>query len=137
LPKENKTYMRTHAIFCTFFSLVIAFTASCASQPSPRKPIGKFETSIKAGDIRLFSYSQPLFREKARPITARNRQEDGTGKPREDSESQLKRTLRDLELDPRLKEYCPAGYVVIDQYAVLNDVVIRGECRYGKEQAAN
>ena len=53
----------------------------------------------------------------------------------EDSESQLKRTLHDLEQDSRLKEYCPLGYVVIDQYAVLNDVVIRGECRYTEAQA--
>lgn len=129
--------MRAHAIFYTLLGLTFTISSGCATQPDPRHPAGKFETSIKAGDIRLFSYSQPLFRERARPITARNRQEDGTGKPSEDSESQLKRTLRGLALDPRLKAYCPAGYIIIDQYAVLNDVVIRGECRYGKEQAAN
>ncbi|WP_219043484.1 hypothetical protein [Zhongshania aquimaris] len=129
--------MRTHAYFNTLFSLILILSTlnGCASGPTQKKPIGKFETTIKASDIRLFSYSQPLFREKARPITANNRREDGTSKPMEDSESQLKRTLHDLEQDSRLKEYCPLGYVIIDQYAVLNDVVIRGECRYTEAQA--
>jgi hypothetical protein len=129
--------MRIHAVFCTLIctTMTIASLNGCASRPAKTMPMGKFETTIKAGDIRLFSYSQPLFREKARPITAANQREDGTGKPREDSESQLRRTLHDLEQDPRLKKYCPEGYVLIDKYAVLNDVVIRGECRYSPEQA--
>ncbi|MEX1664011.1 hypothetical protein [Zhongshania arctica] len=129
--------MRINAIFSTLFCLSLTAVAlnGCASGPTKKSPRGAFETTIKAGDIRLFSYSQPLFRERARPITSANSREDGTSKPREDSESQLRRTVRDLEQDPRLAEYCPAGYTLIEQYAVLNDVVIRGECRYQQEQS--
>jgi hypothetical protein len=127
--------MRINVIFCTFFSAILCLItlSGCASRPAQQAPRGKFEQTIKAGDIRLFSYSQPLFREAPRPITSSNRREDGTGKPREDSESQLKRTLNDLEHDPRLKKYCPVGYLIIDKYAVLNEVVIRGECKYSEK----
>lgn len=124
--------MRICAISSTLFYLTITAVLlnGCASGPAKKTPKGTFETTIKAGDIRLFTYSQPLFRERARPITSANSREDGTSKPREDSETQLKRTVNDLKQDSRLAEYCPAGYTFIEQYAVLNDVIIRGECRY-------
>lgn len=124
--------MRINVNFCPLLSvtLCLAMLNGCASGQAQQEPRGKFEQTIKAGDIRLFSYSQPLFREVPRPITSLNRREEGTGKPKEDAESQLKRTLHDLEQDPRLNTYCPEGYVLIDKYAVLNEVVIRGECRY-------
>jgi hypothetical protein len=129
--------MRIYAIFRALFCLSITAVvlSGCAIGSAKTMPKGVFETTVKAGDIRLFSYSQPLFREKARPITSANSRADGTSKPREDSESQLRRTVHNLEQDPRLAEYCPAGYTLIEQYAVLNDVVIRGECRYQQEQA--
>ncbi|CAA0102509.1 Uncharacterised protein [Zhongshania aliphaticivorans] len=113
-----------------FIFVVFLGLTSCSNNPERPKPAGKFTSSIKTGDIRLFTYSQPLFREKTRAITNRNRRGNGADKPSKDNESLIQQALRDLEQNPKLKEYCPAGYVIMDNYAVLNEVLIRGECRY-------
>ena len=51
-----------------------------------------------------------------------------------DPDRQLALTQRYLKRDPRLMEYCPHGYVTLEQYAVLERIVIRGECRYKSQE---
>ncbi len=113
----------------TLVALII-FTG-CASTGRSGKEIGLFDTTIKGDDIRLFRYLLPLFREKPRPITQRaNGSQTQNIDPKESEEAQLKRADYLLKQDPRLKEYCPKGYTITDKYAVLNEIIIRGECRY-------
>jgi hypothetical protein len=113
--------------------LLSSIISACASS-SGGKGYGLFDTTVKSGDIRLFRYTLPLFREQPRPITARdqNRVSQGVVSERESIEAQLKRADYYLQRDPRLKKYCPNGYVHIDKYAVLNEIIIRGECMYGE-----
>ncbi len=113
----------------TLIALIIL--TGCASGGGKRNEIGLFDTTVKGDDIRLFRYTLPLFREKPKPITQRsNGQQSQNIDQRESEEAQLKRAEYYLAQDPRLKEYCPKGYTMIDKYAVLNEIIIRGECRY-------
>ncbi len=130
---ENLLAMRITALAhykkITLFALILI--TGCASNGRSGREIGLFDTTIKGDDIRLFRYVLPLFREKPKPITQRaNGSQSQNRDPKESEDAQLKRADYFLKQDPRLKEYCPNGYTVIDKYAVLNEIIIRGECKY-------
>jgi len=111
--------------------IVLIMLTGCASGGGKRNEIGLFDTTVKGDDIRLFRYTLPLFREKPKPITQRSDgQRSRNAEQRESEETQLKRAEYYLEQDPRVKKYCPKGYTMTDKYAVLNEIIIRGECRY-------
>lgn len=112
---------------CAALSLLI----SACSSPEPDQIIGEFSTQSRPGGIRLFEFRVPLARPTLRPITTVNTaQQQAAIQEQFDPDRQLVLTQRYLKRDPRLQEYCPHGYVTLEQYAVLERIVIRGECHY-------
>lgn len=113
---------------------LLSLLAACNSA-EPEQIIGEFSTQERPGGIRLFEFRVPLARPKLRPITSVNTaQQQAALQAQFDPERQLVLTQRYLKRDPRLKEYCPHGYVTLEQYAVLERIVIRGECRYKSQE---
>ena len=117
-------------------ALVFGLVA-CASSPGASDS-GRFETDVKDNGIRLFRYIQPLQRDQPRPINSLAAAEENARR-RElyDPQNQIELARRLLERDTRLKAFCPDGHVIIEQYAVLSDIVIRGECRYESTAASH
>jgi hypothetical protein len=112
-----------HLRMIAFFALI---GLSACTTPS-WQAVGILDTTIKGDDIRLFRYTLPLFREKSKPRGGgQNRNNDR----KDNEETQLKRADYLLSQHPKLNEYCPHGYTVSEKYAVLNEIIIRGECKY-------
>ena len=130
---ETRIAMRIKALphYKKISLMALIILTACASNDRSGREIGLFDTTIKGEDIRLFRYILPLFREKPKPIGMRA---DGSKTqnvdPKENEEAQLRRAEYFLKQDPRVKDYCPNGYTMIDIYAVLNEIIIRGECKY-------
>lgn len=115
-------------------AVLLSLLSACNS-PEPQQIIGEFSTQQRPGGIRLFEFRVPLARPKLRPITSINTaQQQAAVMEQFDPDRQLALTQRYLKRDPRLMEYCPHGYVTLEQYAVLERIVIRGECRYKSQE---
>ena len=74
------------------------------------------------------------------PARAIHRTPDGNSAPQprqQDDRALLKQAHRLLNGDPRLNDYCPNGYMTLDEYALLGELMIRGECRYEPRQEAS
>lgn len=131
----TETLLAMHRIALRHYkktSLIALFILSaCTTGAGPE--VGLLDTTIKGDDIRLFRYTLPLFREKQRPRAGGGQNRNNDRAEGEGEEAQLKRADYFLSEHPRLKEYCPNGYTVIDKYAVLNEIIIRGECKYSAE----
>lgn len=115
---------------------LLGFTAvvsACAGGP-PRGEEGvkgQLYTETLAGDIRLFRFVILRPEPPLRPITQRNPQGPGASAPRpQDDQETLERVERSLAKLPELRAFCPNGYTVIEKYAILNELVVRGECKY-------
>lgn len=126
--------------FCSIFSCLVLFSAllvsACASKSSQGEQAvqGRFITEVLPGDIRLFRFVIQLPEIRVRPITQVNSQGQERQQRRDLEVDRLKHLDRILDRQPELEKFCPAGYSVVEKYAVLNEVVIRGECKYADEK---
>lgn len=123
---------RFPSLACLFALLLALLVAGCASGGDRDGDTvqGRFITDIRPGDIRLFRFVVALPEQPVHAITQLN-QGSQHRRQRYNLETERLAVLEKvLARQPQLKEYCPHGYNVIDKYAVLNEVVIRGECKY-------
>ena len=123
--------------FTAFWVLLAALTVTACASKSPRGENavqGRFITETLPGDIRLFRFVISLPDIPVRPITQVNSQGQERQQRRDLEVDRLKHLDRVLDRQPELKTFCPAGYTVVEKYAVLNEVVIRGECKYADER---
>ena len=119
---------------CLFLSFIVA----CSGPQNRRQDFGRFTQLERDGGLQLFEYEFRRPQQKVRPIThttdpeklARERE---MRKP----ENQLHYAKLLLKRDPRVKEYCPNGYIILDEYVVLDEIKIRGECRYDDNLTAD
>ncbi|WP_372865351.1 hypothetical protein [Spongiibacter sp.] len=103
--------------------------AACSGQPAKSSDRGLFTPLPRDGGLKLFEYQLRVELPPAKPI--RHSVDANRPQPREKSDDELlKQAQRLLSRDSRLQEYCPLGYITLEQYAVLNALKIRGECRY-------
>ena len=113
------------------FAALLALLVACSGGPERKPPAqGAFTPLERDGGLRLFEYTLRITLPPARPI---RRTADGntTQQPRQqDDRAILKQAHRLLNDDPRLNDYCPNGYVTLDEYVLLGELKIRGECRY-------
>lgn len=117
-------------------ALCMVLITACASKPAGIQDEGlngKLFTNIVSGDIRLFRFVVDVPEQSVRPITQRNQ----SGQRREALQDraelhkkQLENIEKALKDEQSLTEFCPNGFTVIERYAVLNELVIRGECQY-------
>lgn len=123
--------------FATLRLLMLAsLVALTACSGGPRKPPpdgieGKLYTDTLKGDIRLFRFVVTLPERPVRPITQMGQPPQGGSGRRDRRDDQLEDIERQLENQQQLKEFCPNGFTVIERIAVLNELEIRGECKYG------
>ncbi len=118
----------TRSIAAAFALLLLG---ACSS-PSPRPTTaGTFEAQSRDDGIKLFIYREKLAIPKAKPIhyTADPIAEAAKLAKFHPAE-QIKRAEFNLKRDARLQAFCPNGYTPIEKYAVLDEIVIRGECIY-------
>lgn len=105
--------------------------AGCASGGDKEDAIeGRFITDTRPGDIRLFRFVVTLPEQPLHAITQLNQ---GGQVRRERHQLQTDRLAileKVLARQPELNDYCPHGHTVLDKYAVINEVIIRGECKY-------
>ncbi|MDX1505209.1 MAG: hypothetical protein R3221_05800 [Spongiibacter sp.] len=111
--------------------LSACFIAACSGPQSRRQEFGRFTQLERDGGLRLFEYEFRRPQQQVRPIThttdpERLAREREMLKP----ENQLHHAKLLLKRDSRVKEYCPNGYIILDEYVVLDEIKIRGECRY-------
>ena len=119
------------AIYSAF--IACALTAACSSQPSPPQDRGLFTPLNRGGDLKLFEYQLRIALPPVKPIRHTVDPNRPQKRPPSDDEL-LKQAQRMLRNDSRLQAYCPYGYITLEQYAVLNALKIRGECRYQAPQ---
>ena len=115
------------AIYSAF--IACALTAACSSQPPEPQDRGLFNPLNRSGGLRLFEYQLHIALPPAKPIRHTVDPNRPQKRPPSDDEL-LKQAQRLLRKDSRLLDYCPHGYITLEQYAVLNALKIRGECRY-------
>lgn len=117
------------------FVMLAGLLAITACSSGPRKPPpegieGKLYTDTLKGDIRLFRFVVTLPERPVRPITQMGQPPQGSSGRHDRRDDQLEDIERQLENQPQLKEFCPNGFTVIERIAVLNELEIRGECKY-------
>lgn len=109
--------------------LLCGAMAACTSPNPAAQDRGLFTPLTRDGGLKLFEYQLRIELPPAKPI--RHSVDANRAQPRPPSdEVLLKQAQRMLRNDSRLQAYCPFGYVTLEQYAVLNTLKIRGECRY-------
>ena len=117
-------------------ALCMVLLTACASKPTGPKGEGingKLFTNIVSGDIRLFRFVVDVPEQSVRPITQRNQggqRREAFQDRNELHKKQLENIEKALKDEQSLTEFCPNGFTVIERYAVLNELVIRGECQY-------
>ena len=132
--------MRNFSRYYLRFALACCFAviAACSSAPETNAQAqGAFTLLERSGGLRLFEYTLRIAPAPLRPI---RRSVDGTttAPPRQpDDRAMLRQAHRLLADDPRLLDYCPNGYMTLDEYALLGELKIRGECRYEPRSAAS
>jgi hypothetical protein len=132
--------MRNFSRYSLRFVVVawLALLAACSGGPDRKPPAqGAFTPLERGGGLRLFEYTLRVALPPARAI---HRTPDGNNAPqphKQDDRALLKQAHRLLNDDPRLNDYCPNGYMTLDEYALLGELMIRGECRYEPRQEAS
>lgn len=115
----------------TILCLLACATIACSGTPKRGQEFGRFTQLQRDGGLQLFEYEFRRPQQKVRPITHTTDPEK-LAREREmlKPENQLHHAKLLLKRDPRVKEYCPNGYIILDEYVVLDEIKIRGECRY-------
>ncbi len=103
--------------------------AACSGQPAKSSDRGLFMPLARDNGLKLFEYQLRIELPPVKPI--RHSVDANRPQPREKSDDELLvQAQRLLRRDSRLQDYCPLGYITLEQYVVLETLKIRGECRY-------
>lgn len=121
---------------CIAMLCLALLQTACASKPAdPQENIikGELHTRVVSGDIRLFRFVVNIPELSVTPITQTNRgghRRNTLQNRAELQKKQLQNMEEALKDRQELKAFCPNGFIVIERYAILNELVIRGECKY-------
>ncbi|MBD2857415.1 hypothetical protein IB286_00250 [Spongiibacter sp. KMU-158] len=131
-----KYRLSTSSRFSALLALFLAVSA-CSSQPKTTTSAGEFVPQVRSGGIKLFSYTEKMIMPKVGPIhQVADPQAEAARRAKYLPATQLQAAQIRLNRDERLKSFCPNGYTEIEKYAVLDEIVIRGECQYTEDLAA-
>lgn len=110
---------------------LLLLLSACSAAPKPAVSAGEFDSQTRSGGIKLFSYREKMRIPKVRPIRQlADPQAEAARMAKYLPALQLQQAETRLKRDPRLQAFCPLGYQEIEKYAVLDEIVIRGECHY-------
>lgn len=129
---KNRFFRATALLPLTLTGLALVSACSSPRKPPAEALQGKLYTETLKGDIRLFRFVVTVPERPVRPITQMGQPPQGGNRDRGQQDDHLEDIERSLESQPELKAFCPNGVTIIERSAVLNELEIRGECKYSR-----